>query len=133
VCRVLGLQPQRRIRTFRLIVGATQQRTPAELDRAKADGAAYALRLRHHFAMQRAPSPAPANGTLSAAIRAHGGRYAKELVREAQRALVPLALPCAIVEKETGFQNVYGHDAVRNPVKSPPGGLLAVTHANYRE
>jgi hypothetical protein len=133
VCRVLGLQPQRRIRTFRLIVGATQQRTPGELDRAKADGAAYAARLRHHFATQRVPAPAPANGTLSAAIRAHGGRYAKELVREAQRSRVPLALACAIVEKETGFQNVYGHDPVRNPVKSPPGGLLAVTHANYRD
>jgi hypothetical protein len=131
VCRVLGLQPQRRIRTFRLIVGATQQRTPDELARAQADGSAYAARLRHHFATQRAP--APANGTLSSAIRAHGGRYAKELVGEANRVRIPLALACAIVEKETGFQNVYGHDAVRNPIKSPPGGLLTVTHANYRE
>jgi hypothetical protein len=77
--------------------------------------------------------PAPAGGdALSRAIVAHGGRYAKELVREALRARVSLALACAIVEKETGFRNVFGHDAVRNPIKSPPGGLLAVTRDNYR-
>src|SRR5205814_5736968 len=42
VCRVLGLEPARNVRTFRLVVGATQQRTPEELARAQADGAAYA-------------------------------------------------------------------------------------------
>src|SRR6185437_3794605 len=42
VCRVLGLEPVRNVRTFRLVVGATQQRTPEELARAQADGAAYA-------------------------------------------------------------------------------------------
>ena len=50
VCRVLGIEPARNVRTFRLVVGATQQRTPEELARAQADGAAYAQRLRHHFA-----------------------------------------------------------------------------------
>jgi hypothetical protein len=130
VCRVLGLQPQRSVRTFRLVVGATQQRTPAELARAQSEGAEYAQRLRHHFAHVQ---PTPTGGdALSRAIVAHGGRYAKELVREALRARVPLALACAIVEKETGFRNVFGHDAVRNPIKSPPGGLLAVTRDNYR-
>ena len=38
-----------------------------------------------------------------------------------------------MLEKETGFRNVFGHDAVRNPIKSPPGGLLAVTEDNYRQ
>ncbi len=129
VCRVLGLQPKRSVRTFRLVVGATQQRTPGELARAQAEGAAYAQRLRHHFAHV---APVPAGDALSRAIAAHGGRYAKELVRESLRSRVPLALACAIVEKETGFQNVFGHDPVRNPIKSPPGGLLAVTRDNYR-
>ncbi len=54
VCRVLGLEPKRNVRTFRLVVGATQQRTPEELARAQADGAVYAQRLRHHFAHQPA-------------------------------------------------------------------------------
>jgi hypothetical protein len=49
VCRVLGLEPVRHVRTFRLVVGATQRRTPEELARAQAEGAAYAQRLRHHF------------------------------------------------------------------------------------
>ena len=37
-----------------------------------------------------------------------------------------------MLEIETGFQNVFGHDNVRNPIKSPPHGLLAVTEDNYR-
>jgi hypothetical protein len=136
VCRVLGLEPARNVRTFRLVVGATQQRTPEELGRAQADGAAYAQRLRHHFAHEAASNGggggAPARGdAVARAIRAHGGRFETLVVREARRVRLPVALACAVLEKETGFRNVFGHDAVRNPVKSPPGGLLAVTHENY--
>jgi hypothetical protein len=139
VCRVLGLEPKRNVRTFRLIVGATQQRTPDELARAQADGAAYAQRLRHHFAHEHADAsngggeePSGAD-TVARAIRAHGGRFESIVVREARRVSLPIALACAVLEKETGFRNVFGHDAVRNPVKSPPGGLLAVSHDNYRQ
>jgi hypothetical protein len=138
VCRVLGLEPVRNVRTFRLVVGATQQRTPEEAARAQADGAAYARRLRHHFAHERdddgrggdVPS---GGGALARAIHANGGRFEGVVVREARRAGIPVALACAVLEKETGFRNVFGHDAVRNPVKSPPGGLLAVTEENYRQ
>ncbi|MGZ4271638.1 MAG: hypothetical protein ACXVSX_20830, partial [Solirubrobacteraceae bacterium] len=143
VCRVLGLEPARNVRTFRLVVGATQQRTADELARAQADGAAYAQRLRHHFAHERAGNGnggggggggAPAGGdALARAIRAGGGRFEAVVLREARRAGLPVALACAVLEKETGFRNVFGHDAVRNPVKSPPGGLLAVTEDNYRQ
>ena len=135
-----GLEPVRKVRTFRLIVGATQQRTPEELARAQADGAAYAARLRHHFAHEGAvvngggggPAPAGADA-VAQAIRAHGGRFEVAIVREARRVRLPVALACAVLEKETGFRNVFGHDAVRNPVKSPPGGLLTVTQDNYRQ
>ena len=141
VCRVLGLEPVRNVRTFRLVVGATQQRTPDELARAQADGAAYAQRLRHHFAHERhrqrrwrwRPARPPAATPLARAIRASGGRFETIVVREARRARPPVALACAVLEKETGFRNVFGHDAVRNPIKSPPGGLLAVTEDNYRQ
>jgi peptidoglycan hydrolase-like protein with peptidoglycan-binding domain len=136
VCRVLGLEPVRNVRTFRLVVGATQQRTPEEAARAQADGAAYARRLRHHFAHERdgGGGDIPSGGdALARAIRANGGRFESLVVREARRAGLPVALACAVLEKETGFRNVFGHDAVRNPVKSPPGGLLAVTEANYRQ
>jgi peptidoglycan hydrolase-like protein with peptidoglycan-binding domain len=139
VCRVLGLEPKRNVRTFRLIVGATQQRTPEELARAQADGASYAQRLRHHFAHEPAD---PSNGdgevpsggdAVARAIRAHGGRFEAVVIREARRVRLPIALACAVLEKETGFRNVFGHDAVHNPVKSPPGGVLAVTQDNYRQ
>ena len=138
VCRVLGLEPTRNVRTFRLVVGATQQRTPAELASAQADGAAYAERLRHHFAHERShPSngggETPVGTGVARAIRAHGGHFEAFVVREARRVRLPIALACAILEKETGFRNVFGHDGVRNPVKSPPGGLLAVTQDNYRQ
>jgi CHAP domain-containing protein len=138
VCRVLGLEPVRNVRTFRLIVGATQQRSPEELARAQADGATYAQRLRHHFAHEQdgdggGDGPRPAGGGLVRAIRANGGRFEAVVVREARRSGLPVALACAVLEKETGFRNVFGHDAVRNPVKSPPGGLLAVTADNYRQ
>lgn len=136
VCRVLGLEPVRNVRAFRLVVGATQQRTPEEAARAQADGAAYALRLRHHFAHERdddGGGDVPSGGdALGRAIRANGGRFEGAVVREARRARLPVALACAVLEKETGFRNVFGHDAVRNPVKSPPGGLLGVTEENYR-
>jgi hypothetical protein len=137
VCQVLGLEPVRNVRTFRLIVGATQQRTPEELARAQADGAAYAQRLRHHFAHENGSNGGgggrrPGADALARAIRANGGRYEAIVVREARRSRLPVALACAVLEKETGFRNVFGHDAVRNPVKSPPGGLLAVTADHYR-
>jgi hypothetical protein len=138
VCRVLGLEPVRHVRTFRLVVGATQRRTPEELARAQAEGAAYAQRLRHHFGHEATSNGGggggrPGAGGLARAIRANGGRFETVVVREARRAGLPVALACAVLEKETGFRNVFGHDAVRNPVKSPPGGLLAVTPDNYRE
>ena len=141
VCRVLGLEPVRNVRAFRLVVGATQQRTPDELARAQADGAAYAQRLRHHFAHEGAGNGGSGGGggvpvggdALARAIRAGGGRFETIVAREAGRAGLPVALACAVLEKETGFRNVFGHDAVRNPIKSPPGGLLAVTEDNYRQ
>jgi hypothetical protein len=67
--------------------------------------------------------------------RRHGARYARKLIEEAAREGVRLSLAFAVVDQETGgtFRNVYGHDAVRNPIKSPPGGLRNVTRRNYRK
>ena len=84
---------------------------------------------------RRVPKPKPKPRTRSrrahdaarAALRAAGARYEDAIVREARRYGVPVSLVCAVLEVETGFQNVFGHDDVRNPVKSPPRGLLAVT------
>lgn len=137
VCRVLGLEPDRKVRTFRAIGGAAAPLTDAERERAATDGKAYAAKLRHHFA--HAPDPEPPkpeprpDAALEAALRAAGARYEQAIVRESRRHGVPVSLICAVLEAETGFRNVYGHDKVRNPIKSPPRGLLAVTAANYRQ
>src|SRR3954447_1711964 len=136
VCRVLGLEPRRSVRTFRAIAGAAAPLTDQEQQRASADGAAYAKDLRHHFAHAPVPAPPPeppAADPLEAILRRAGARYEAAIVREAARSGMPVSLICAVLEVETGFQNVFGHDAVRNPIKSPPSGLLGVTQERYRQ
>ena len=51
------------------------------------------------------------------AIDANGGRHGALIVEEAERAGVSLPLACALVEQESSFRNVFGHDAVRNPIR----------------
>lgn len=66
-------------------------------------------------------------------IDQHGGRgYGHLIVWAHRKTGLAIAMVAALVEQETGFRHVYGHDPVRNPVKSPPGGYRAVTRKNYR-
>ena len=67
--------------------------------------------------------------------RRHGvpAGWSSQVIRAAKRAGVQYSLAFALVQTETGFQNIFGHDAVKNTVKSPPGGVLKVTKANYLE
>jgi murein DD-endopeptidase MepM/ murein hydrolase activator NlpD len=136
VCRVLGLEPKRSVRTFRAIGGAAAPLTDAEREKARTDGAAYERALRHHFEHAPVPDPHPeptGDAALEAALRKAGARYETAIVRESKRSGVSLSVICAVLEAETGFRNVFGHDAVRNPIKSPPNGLLAVTPELYRK
>lgn len=62
-------------------------------------------------------------------IDGNGGRHGKLIVAEAKRAGLPLALACALVEQESSFRNVFGHDAVANPIaKGSP-----VTRASFEQ
>jgi uncharacterized protein (TIGR02594 family) len=79
ICRVLGVEPKRNARTFRVIAGATVTRTQTEMRRAKEDGAAFKADLEKFFALE--PSvlitqhkPAQPAGPSA------GGRTAKERV-----------------------------------------------------
>ena len=54
VCRVLGVKPDRTVRTFRVIAGATATRTQAEMRRAKEDGNAFKTELASFFALEPA-------------------------------------------------------------------------------
>jgi hypothetical protein len=129
-----GITPQ-----LRIVMRTPSRRTDAQKRRAAARGP-YRAALRRRYAKRRAaavaarhdPQHAPANGNgnggaptvatrgIADAIRAHGGQYEGTIVAEARRFGVPVALVCAVIDVESGFTNVFGHDKVRNPIKSPP-------------
>ena len=133
---------------LRSLIRTPSRRTPAQLARAKSQRG-YVAKLRQRYAKGHAPSSTPpsrrrsrrrqaglarsASG-VAAAIRAHGGRYEDIIVRESERSNVPVSLICAVLQIETGFRNVFGHDNVRNPIKSPPRPApdLEVTEDRYR-
>jgi hypothetical protein len=142
VCKVLGLAPVRNMRTYRAVAGALAARTDAELARAGGD---YERRLKAFFAHEREeaakkpppvvkPHTKPHDSRLAQAIRAHGGRYEQEILAASHKTGAPVALLCALIEHESGFTNVYGHDGVSNPVKSVFGRPnLQVTKENYAQ
>jgi hypothetical protein len=59
--------------------------------------------------------------------KAHGANYSLRIIIEAKRAGLPVSLGFALVERESGFRNVYGHDPVTN--RAPKGAK--VTRTNY--
>jgi hypothetical protein len=63
----------------------------------------------------------------------NGDHIAQDLVRAARACGLSIPLALGLVEVESAFKNVFGHDNVRNPVKSPQGGLLRVTDARLNE
>ncbi len=122
---------------LRRLVREPSRRTPQQLGNAR-DRREWRLRLReprrndkHRKPVE--PEPVPRRSALAAAIDQRGGRYGELIVREAKRHRLPVVLVCAVVEQESGFRNVFGHDRVANPIKSPPMGVLEVTKERYEE
>src|SRR3954454_2227897 len=60
--------------------------------------------------MTGALSTAKADNRLAARLRKHGVAMPLRIIREARRANLPLSLALALVEQESGFRNVFGHD-----------------------
>jgi hypothetical protein len=96
-------------------------------------------RPRHGPAPRPAPRPHPGKAghagrdeRVGAAIRRNGGRYEDHILAASREFSVPVALICAVLERETHFTNVFGHDAVRNPIKSPPASNRPVTEDLYK-
>jgi hypothetical protein len=161
VCTVLGTEPARGPRSYRMIAGDLATRSEAEVERAQKEGADYERKLRRHFAKQkvvvqaekprpdrdekpdredrpdRGDRPGPGKGErerrIAEVIRRHGGRYAEHIIPASARHGVPVSLICAVIEQESNFTNVFGHDAVSNPIKSPPGSNRPVTEKLYKE
>jgi hypothetical protein len=129
---------------LRVLIRTPSRRTARQVRRAR-ERRGYRDRLRADYAARHGASAAKAatsnngsgsgdapGGAIAAAIRAHGGRYEDEIVRSAKRFRVPVSLVCAVIDVESSFRNVFGHDTVRNPIKSPGGGTLAVTEERYQ-
>lgn len=62
---------------------------------------------------------------LAYRAKRHGARYSLRIVLEARRAGIPISLGFALVEAETGFRNVFGHDTTIF------AGAGTVTRAKY--
>ena len=139
VCRVLGLEAHRTVRTFRAVGGAAAPLSAEERERAASDGEAYEHKLRHHFAHapvpkpKPEPKPEPQHDHLKAALKAAGARYEDAIVREAKRHDVPVSLVCACSRSRPASATSSATTRSRNPIKSPPRGLLAVNEARYKQ
>lgn len=47
---------------------------------------------------------------LAETAKRHGAAYSLRIVLEARRASIPISLGFGLVQQETGFRNVFGHD-----------------------
>lgn len=52
----------------------------------------------------------PRNIWLAVRAKRHGAKYSLRIVLEARRAGIPISLGFALIEQESGFRNVFGHD-----------------------
>jgi hypothetical protein len=106
VCRILGIEPERSVRTFRLIAATSAdnvKRNEKEMHRAGTTGAAYAERLREHFA-----------NTRGVGIAKVGGRPLPA-ARRAQAAIITLQRDLNAHLRRLGSPRVLAVDGTWNP------------------
>ena len=98
VCRILGIEPERTVRTFRLIGAGAVERTDAELERAAKDGAAFARELRAQFMGTNGHRPRPRTvvGGSSLPEPARSRAYVAALQRDLNRHLIELGSPTVL-------------------------------------
>jgi Mannosyl-glycoprotein endo-beta-N-acetylglucosaminidase/CHAP domain len=106
VCRILGIEPERSVRTFRLIAATSAknvERTKPELDLARTKGTAYAERLRKYF-----------ENTRGVGIAKVGGRPVPAAKR-AQAAIITLQRDLNTHLRHLGSPRVLAVDGTWNP------------------
>jgi hypothetical protein len=52
----------------------------------------------------------PRDLVLARRAKKHGANYSLRIIIEARQAVIPISLGFALIEKESGFRNVFGHD-----------------------
>jgi mannosyl-glycoprotein endo-beta-N-acetylglucosaminidase/CHAP domain-containing protein len=106
VCRILGIEPERSVRTFRLIAATSAKnvtRNKDEMHLAQTKGAAYAERLRKHF-----------ENTRGVGIAKVGGRPVPAAKR-AQAAIITLQRDLNAHLRRLGSPRVLAVDGTWNP------------------
>jgi Mannosyl-glycoprotein endo-beta-N-acetylglucosaminidase/CHAP domain len=106
VCRILGIEPERSVRTFRLIAATSAKnvtRTKHEMDLARTTGAAFAERLKTHF-----------ENTRGVGIAKVGGRPVPAAKR-AQAAIITLQRDLNAHLRRLGSPRVLAVDGTWNP------------------
>lgn len=56
------------------------------------------------------PIPTPRDLALANRAKKAGANYSLRIIWEARRAGIPISLAFALIEQESGFRNVFGHD-----------------------
>jgi hypothetical protein len=51
---------------------------------------------------------------LARTAKKHGANYSLRIIQEARKAGIPISLAFALIEQESGFKNVFGHDSTRS-------------------
>ena len=69
------------------------------------------------------------NLVLAYRAKRAGAHWSLRIILEARRHRIPISLAFAVVEQETGFRNVFGHDRGKKPNPIQGG---AVTRDKYR-
>ncbi|HEX5658352.1 MAG TPA: glucosaminidase domain-containing protein, partial [Polyangiales bacterium] len=106
VCRILGIEPERSVRTFRLIAATSDinvKRSKDELHAASTKGAEYAERLKTHFA-----------NTRGVGIAKVGGRP-QPAAKRAQAAIITLQRDLNSHLRHLGSPRVLAVDGTWNP------------------
>jgi mannosyl-glycoprotein endo-beta-N-acetylglucosaminidase/CHAP domain-containing protein len=106
VCRILGIEPERSVRTFRLIAAtssANVERNEKELGLARTTGAEFAERLRKHFENSR-----------GVGIAKVGGRP-QPAAKRAQAAIITLQRDLNTHLRQLGSPRVLAIDGTWNP------------------
>lgn len=67
---------------------------------------------------------------LAQRAKEHGARYSLRIIREARRAGIPISLGFALIEQESNFTNVFGHDPT---IFAGAGTVTKAKYAAYRK
>lgn len=64
---------------------------------------------------------------IATKARRHKAKFALRIVIEARKANIPVSIAFALIEQESNFRNVFGHDPVKMPEGVEKGSIVTKT------